>query len=286
MLPISFKLRFDSIAEHVGYAFLFQVFDDGLVAMPVLQSINQNLHLGHPLLVFVDVVLILQQLEDGLETSSLLSKHCVLPASNFPRLFWLKKTSCRSCCCCCCSFHALFRTRRGAWSWAQCCSFPQVLTGCLLSTFENMFVGLGLCFGQCPACSFTRLLRHSFACSFPRLLKQNLNPTADSLGFWKHSDHKKKTALCSSLLKSNTLTSALRFRRFSFRLTFLNSLVSFWCPHIWFESWGPSWFYQTTNLTPLCDVLDTCLIFGLVPLMIIFITSSLSSKNGRLNFCP
>ena len=32
----------------------------------------------------------------------------------------------------------------------------------------------------------------------------------------------------------------------------LNSLAGFWCPHIWFESWGPSWFYQTTNLTPLC----------------------------------
>ena len=95
------------------------------------------------------------------------------------------------------------------WSWTQCCSFPQVLTGCLLSTFENMFLGFGLCFGQCPACSFPRLLRHSFACSFPRLLKQTLNPSADSLGFWKHPDHKKKIALCSSLLKSNTPTSVL-----------------------------------------------------------------------------
>ena len=28
--------------------------------------------------------------------------------------------------------------------------------------------------------------------------------------------------------------------------------VGFWCQCIWFESWGPNWFYQTTYRTQLC----------------------------------
>ena len=198
-------------------------------------------------------------------------------------------------------FHALLRTRCGAWSWAQCCSlqllpscvtwswtqccsFPQVLTGCLLSTFEKMFLGFGLCFGQCPACSFPRLLRHSFACSFSRLLKQTLNPSADSLGFSKHPDHKKKIALCSSLLESNTLTSALlpqvllpsSFLEFSSK--FLVSTYLIWIL-------GSKLILSNNQSNATLWLLDTCLIIELVPLMIIFITSSLSSKNGRLSFC-
>ena len=51
-----FELALWFIAEHIGYASLFQVFDDGLVAISVSQSINEILHLSHPLLVFVDVV--------------------------------------------------------------------------------------------------------------------------------------------------------------------------------------------------------------------------------------
>ena len=46
--------------------------------MSVLQSVSQIAHLGHPLLVFVDVVLvILDELEDRHETSFLLSQYCL-----------------------------------------------------------------------------------------------------------------------------------------------------------------------------------------------------------------
>ena len=55
------------------------------------------------------------------------------------------------------------------------------------------------------------------------------------------------------------------------------SAIWFWCQHTWFESWDPNWFCRTTNPTQLCELL-TCLIVGLLPLIIIFITASLSSK--------
>ena len=31
-----------------------------------------------------------------------------------------------------------------------------------------------------------------------------------------------------------------------------NQRVGFWCQHIWFGSWNPSWFCQTTGLTQIC----------------------------------
>ena len=52
-----FQLALSFLAEHIGCAFLFQFSDDGVVTISVLQSINQFVHLGHPLLVFVDDVL-------------------------------------------------------------------------------------------------------------------------------------------------------------------------------------------------------------------------------------
>ena len=58
--------------------------------------------------------------------------------------------------------------------------------------------------------------------------------------------------------------------------------VGFWCQHIWFGSLVPSWFCRTTNQAQLCGFLDTCLIVGLRPLIIILMTALLSSKNVQL----
>ena len=54
--------------------------------------------------------------------------------------------------------------------------------------------------------------------------------------------------------------------------------VSFWCQHIWFGFWVPSWSYQNNLSRATLWVLDTCLIVGLRPLIVILITASLSSK--------
>ena len=83
------------------------------------------------------------------------------PARSFPRL--------------------LYNTQ--AWRPGQCSfavSHNPFETGCLLSILENTFLGLGLCFGQCPACSF------------PRLLQQTPNPIADSMGILETSGPKEE----------------------------------------------------------------------------------------------
>ena len=51
---------------------------------------------------------------------------------------------------------------------------------------------------------------------------------------------------------------------------------------IW--SWGPNWFHQTTNQEQTLWVLETCLIVGLLPFMIILITASLSIKDVQHSF--
>ena len=71
-------------------------------------------------------------------------------------------------------------------------------TGRLLSTLENTFLGFGLCFGQCPS----RL-------QFPAAPWTNPESHCGFSGHWKHPDRRKRIALCSGLLKSNTLTFAL-----------------------------------------------------------------------------
>ena len=53
--------------------------------------------------------------------------------------------------------------------------------------------------------------------------------------------------------------------------------VGFWCQCIWFGSWNPNWFYQTTNQEQLWDI-ETPIIVGLLPFIIIFITAWVSSN--------
>ena len=98
------------------------------------------------------------------------------------------------------------------WSWAQCCRFP-------FHTWEYVS-GSGLCFGQCPACSF------------PRLLSQTLNPSAESPVFWKHTDRRNRIALCSGLLKSNTLTSVL-LPQVLLPCSFVEFSSTLWSPFNW-----------------------------------------------------
>ena len=96
---------------------LFQVIDDdGLDAISILQSINQILQLGHPLLVFVDDVL-WYSMNSEIDTKRVpLAQHCLgkgprtVSRCSFPPLL---KTSC-CCCCCCCLCQVLLRTIRGA----------------------------------------------------------------------------------------------------------------------------------------------------------------------------
>ena len=57
--------------------------------------------------------------------------------------------------------------------------------------------------------------------------------------------------------------------------------VGFWCQRIWFGFWGPNWFSRITNQEQLCGFWETCLIVGLLPFIINFITASLSSKNRQ-----
>ena len=81
------------------------------------------------------------------------------------------------------------------------------------STLENTFLGFGLCFGQCPACSC------------PRPHWQTPNPAADLQDIGNFPTKGRGIALCSGLLKSNTLISDLppqvllpsSFREFSSR---------------------------------------------------------------------
>ena len=54
--------------------------------------------------------------------------------------------------------------------------------------------------------------------------------------------------------------------------------LGFWIRHTWCGLLGPGWFCQITRSRATRVVRDTCLIVGLLPLMIIFITASLSSK--------
>ena len=56
------------------------------------------------------------------------------------------------------------------------------------------------------------------------------------------------------------------------------SAIWFWCPHIWLGSLDLNWFCRTTNPNATRCVLEKCVIVGLLPLMIILITASLSSK--------
>ena len=54
--------------------------------------------------------------------------------------------------------------------------------------------------------------------------------------------------------------------------------VCFWCQHIWFVFWVSKLILSNNRSNATLWVLDTCLIIGLRPLMIILITASLSSK--------
>ena len=54
--------------------------------------------------------------------------------------------------------------------------------------------------------------------------------------------------------------------------------VGSWCRRIWFGFLGPGWFCQINPSSATLWVRDTCLIVWLLPLMIILITASLSSK--------
>ena len=47
----------------------------------------------------------------------------------------------------------------------------------------------------------------------------------------------------------------------------------FWCRCIWFGSWGPNWFYQTTNQEQLFGFWKHVIV-GLLPFMIILITAA------------
>ena len=57
--------------------------------------------------------------------------------------------------------------------------------------------------------------------------------------------------------------------------------VGFRCQCIWFGSWCPNWFCQTTNEKQLCGFLETCLMARLLPFVIILINASLSSKKNN-----
>ena len=76
MLPITMSLRFDSSLKTLGYAFLIQIIDDGLVAISILQSINQIWHLSTAPRLCRCRLVILHELGDKLETSFHLSQHC------------------------------------------------------------------------------------------------------------------------------------------------------------------------------------------------------------------
>ena len=53
--------------------------------------------------------------------------------------------------------------------------------------------------------------------------------------------------------------------------------VGFWIRHTWFGLWGPNWFDRITSPRATLWVLETCLIVGLLPFMIILITALLLS---------
>ena len=209
------------------------------------------------------------------------------------------KTSCRSCCC---SFHALLRTRCGAWSWAQCCSFPQllpscvtwswtqccsfpqVLTGCLLSTFEK-------CFWVWDSVSDNVLLQFPAAPSTPFCLQFPAAPQTEPesncrfSGILETSGPQEEDCPLFKLAKIKHTDLGFASAGFSFRLPLEFSsrfLVSTYL--IWIL--GSKLILSDNQSNATLWLLDTCLIIELVPLMIMFITSSLSSKNGRLNFCP
>ena len=55
--------------------------------------------------------------------------------------------------------------------------------------------------------------------------------------------------------------------------------VGFWCQHIWFGSWVPSYFCRTVNQAQLCGVLTRVSLFDFVLLIIILMTASLSSES-------
>ena len=60
----------------------------------------------------------------------------------------------------------------------------------------------------------------------------------------------------------------------------------FWCQCIWFGFWGPNWFDRTTNQEQKLWVLETCLIVGFLPFMIILITASfLSNTYNKASWC-
>ena len=54
--------------------------------------------------------------------------------------------------------------------------------------------------------------------------------------------------------------------------------VGVWCQCTGFKSWSPHWYCQMTKPRATLCVLETCLIVGLLSLMIILITASLSSR--------
>ena len=56
------------------------------------------------------------------------------------------------------------------------------------------------------------------------------------------------------------------------------SQVGSWCQHIWSRFWGPKLILSNNQSSATLWVLDTCLIIGLRPLMIILITDPLSSR--------
>ena len=54
--------------------------------------------------------------------------------------------------------------------------------------------------------------------------------------------------------------------------------LGFWSQCIWFGFWGPNWFDRKNQSRATLWVWDACLVVGLLPLMIILITASLSSN--------
>ena len=165
---------------------------------------------------------------------------------------------------------------------------------CLHSSLENTLLGFDFCFAPVSWCFLT----------------QTLNPAArvasGSVGFLKSKQvdlryRRLFSRLLSRILfdmvlafsierkwlrenkeKIDDVKQTKKIAPFITRKTSSGQQVSelvFWCQHIWFGfCFGSKLILSNNQFNATLLVLDTCLIIGLRPLMIILITTSLSSK--------